>query len=514
MNLDHWTSGYVADLDYTYGYYTELNPLRLQFAFLTAGLVYPDIHHACELGFGQGLSVNFHAAADTARWYGTDFNPAQAGFAQELATISGHGAQLYDDAFAEFCARSDLPKFDFIGLHGIWSWISDANRATLVDFIRRHLTVGGVLYVSYNTQPGWAAMGPLRDLLTEHTHVMGAGGQGLVNRIDAAIAFAEQLLNTNAAYGRANPQIAERLKRIKDQNRHYLAHEYFNRDWQPMAFSRFTDWLAPAKLNFACSAHYPDHIDMINLTAEQQSLLNDLPDPLFRQTVRDFMVNQQFRRDYWVRGARRLPPIERLNRLRQHRIALIQPYDEVKFTITGSLGEANLQEAVYRPLLETLADHRGYTLGQLEQHLQPTGLQLNQILQAVMILIGQGSVASIKDDAQVNNKVRKQAERLNHHLMQRARSSGDIGFLTSPMTGGGIAVSRFQQLFLLARAQGARQPSEWAQFTWDLLQAQGQRIIKDGQTLDSAEANLAELTTQAQRFADVMLPIMKTVQLI
>jgi hypothetical protein len=26
--MSDWTSGYVADIGYTYGYYTELNPLR------------------------------------------------------------------------------------------------------------------------------------------------------------------------------------------------------------------------------------------------------------------------------------------------------------------------------------------------------------------------------------------------------------------------------------------------------------------------------------------------------
>lgn len=35
-----WTSGYMADIDYTFGYYPELNPLRLKPAFLNAGLVF------------------------------------------------------------------------------------------------------------------------------------------------------------------------------------------------------------------------------------------------------------------------------------------------------------------------------------------------------------------------------------------------------------------------------------------------------------------------------------------
>ena len=40
------------------------------------------------------------------------------------------------------------------------------------------LKVGGVLYISYNTHPGWAAMVPLRHIMTHHAEVMGAPGQG------------------------------------------------------------------------------------------------------------------------------------------------------------------------------------------------------------------------------------------------------------------------------------------------------------------------------------------------
>jgi len=190
--MSDWTGGYVADIGYTHGYYVELNPLRIKLAFLKAGIALPHNLNACELGFGQGVSTNVHAAASGTNWYGTDFNPAQAAYAQQLAAASGAPAHLYDDAFAEFCNRPDLPQFDFIGLHGIWSWISDENRHLIIDFIRRKLKVGGVLYVSYNTQPGWAAMSPLRDLLVEHAELMGAQGSGILPRIDASLNFAEK----------------------------------------------------------------------------------------------------------------------------------------------------------------------------------------------------------------------------------------------------------------------------------------------------------------------------------
>ena len=509
--MSDWTAGYVADIGYTYGYYTELNPLRVRLAFLNAGLVPPEVGSACELGFGQGMSANLHAAASVVQWSGTDFNPAQAGFAQELARVADSGAQLFDEAFDAFCSRPELPEFDYIGLHGIWSWISDENRAVIVDFVRRKLKVGGVLYISYNTQPGWAAMVPKRDLLTEHAEVLGSDGAGIVNRIDSALAFADQLLAANPRYAQANPQIAERIKLIKGQDRNYVAHEYFNRDWQPMAFAQMARWLAPAKLQWACSANYLDAIDAVNLSAEQQTLLASIPDPMFRQTTRDFCVNQQFRKDYWVKGARQLTALEQVEALRAQRILLAQPRAEVSLKVTSSLGEATLQEAVYGPILDQLADHKPKSFGELEKALQPGGMGFAQIKEALMVLSSAGVVLAVQDEAAI--KAKKRTERLNTHLMMKARSSNELNYLASPITGGGITVPRFHQLFLLAKQQGHKQPKDWASYVWSVLALQNQRLLKEGKTLETPEDNLAELTAQATEFAEKRLPILKALQL-
>ncbi len=511
--MTDWTSGYVADIDYTFGYYTELNPLRVKLAFLNAGRVAPDYGTACELGFGQGISANIHAAASLTSWHGTDFNPAQAGFAQGLAAVSGAAATLYDDAFADFVVRSDLPDFDYIGIHGIWSWISEENRAVIVDFIGRKLKVGGVLYISYNTLPGWASFAPIRHLMTQHATIIGTEGNGIVSRIDGALGFTEKLLATNPAFARANPLVAERLGKIKEQNRHYLAHEYFNRDWHPMHFATMQEWLAPAKLSYACSAHYLDHVDDINLTKEQQAFLKDIPDLLFRETVRDFCINQQFRRDYWVKGARQLNALEQAEALRAQQVILTNPRADVSLKVVGAIGEATMQEAVYNPILDALADHKPKTLGQLELLVKDQGVVFAQLMQAVMILIGAGHLAAVQDDTLIL-KARKYTDKLNAGLINKARGSNDITFLASPVTGGGVTVGRFQQLFLLAINQGKKQPADWVLLVWQLLQAQGQLLIKEGKTLTTPEENIAELTEQANMFADKQLPILKALQIV
>ena len=511
--MQDWTSGYVADIGYTYGYYTELNPLRVDLAFLNAGLVPPAITVACELGFGQGLSANMHAAASSVQWSGTDFNPSQAGFAQELARASGAAVNLVDQAFEVFCAREDLPSFDFIGVHGIWSWISDENRAVIVDFIRRKLKVGGVLYISYNTLPGWAAFAPMRHLMTEHAEVLGSEGKGIVSRIDGAMDFAERLLGTQPLFSRANPLVGDRLTKMKPQSRHYLAHEYFNRDWEPMHVATMAEWLEPAKVQYACSAHYLDHLDAVNLTTEQQAFLREIPDPMFRETARDFMVNQQFRRDYWVKGVRKLSALEQAERLRELRVVLMAHRPEVSLKVNGALGEAQMSEAVYAPILDWLADHKAKSLGQIEQAVKDKGVTFGQIIQAAMLLTGAGHLALVQDE-QVINKAKKQTERLNGYLSHKARGSADIGYLASPVTGGGVSVNRFQQLFLLALGQGKREPREWAQYVWQVLQSQGQKLVKEGRTLETAEENLAEIEGQAAVFSAKVLPILKALQIV
>lgn len=506
--MSDWTSGYVADIGYTFGYYSELNPQRIKLSFLNAGLVFPEITTACELGYGQGLSLNIHSAASSVKWYGTDFNPSQAGFARELADISGSGANLYDQSFEEFCNRNDLPDFDFISLHGIWSWISDENKRTIVDFIKRKLKIGGVLYISYNTLPGWAAMLPMRHLLTLHADVMGASGHGILGRIDSALEFASKMVDTNPAFTKANPSVPERLKKIKEQNRNYLAHEYFNRDWHPMHFADMASWLAPAKLDYACSSNYADYVDVLNLTAEQQSLINEIKDPLFRESVRDFMVNQQFRRDYWVKGARKLSVFEQAELLRSQRVMLVVPADTVNLKMNGALGEVTLHESVYRPIIDALSDNKPKTVSYLEQALKPNNISLAQVFQAILLLIGKGSVSAVQDE-KTTSKISKQTKILNSHLFQKARGSSEIGFLSSPVTGGGVAVNRIQQLFLLSRYQEKRSFDDMVAFAWQTLSAQGQKLLKEGKMLETESENKEELKQIAKNFIEREFPVLK-----
>lgn len=511
--MSDWSSGYVTDLDYTYGYYPELNPLRCRLGLLQAGVHCPRFDTACELGFGQGVSANFHAAATATRWYGTDFNPAHAGFAHELAGASGADARLFDEAFADFCARADLPDFDFIGLHGIWSWISDENRRVIVDFARRKLKVGGVLYISYNTFPGWTTLAPMRDLMLQHTETLGAKGKGIPSLISDALKFARDLAETKPLFGQANPQLADKLEKLAEKNPHYLAHEYFNRDWAPMNFAAVARWLEPAKVDFACPARLLDQFDSINLTDEQRGFVNKVPDLMLRQSVRDLMVNQNFRTDYWVRGVRRATALEQAEALQQQRIILAVPREDVSLKITGRQRTVSMKEEIYNPVLDALADCQAVSVNDLHDKARAGNgkLAFPQVVDAVMVLAGRGYVSAAQDNEQVAG-ARQQTGRLNEHLVGKARNGREISYLASPVTGGGVPVTQVQQLFIDAKKRGAVTPKQLSRAVWELLSRQKRRVMKDGKALETEADNLEELSARAQKFLQRELPVFKALK--
>lgn len=510
--MNAWTSGYVAEVAYTYGYFSELSPLHVEFALLSSGHCAPQIQTACELGFGQGISINIHASSQLVNWWGTDFNPTQAAFAQEISRRTSNQAVLDDAAFTNFCNRADLPQFDFIALHGIWSWISDPNRQVIIDFLHNKLKVGGVLYISYNTQPGWGAAIPMRDLMSDYVRTMTPSGKRITQRIDEAMVFAEKLFSTNPMYIRANPDIPEHLNKMKAHDRKYLAHEYFNQDWLPLSFSKMNNWLNQAKLSYATSANLLDQVNSINGTTEQLALLQTIQDPIFRETVRDFIVNQKFRKDLWVKGPRLLSPFERIEQLRKKRVLLVKNRQDVVFKFPGIIGEVSLQETIYAPIIDTLVDHQPKTIAQIETALSGKKIYFSQLIEATLILVGNGTLA-FAQDSQVVSKVKKTTEKINDCIKDRSRSQKIIEYLASPVTGGGIGIGRFSQLFLLAVESGKKTPEEWAAYVWQILQTQGQKIIKDGKTLESAEDNLKELTEQANTFETKQLPILRALQI-
>jgi SAM-dependent methyltransferase len=497
------TDGYVQEIDYTHGYCAELAPSILDLACLSRGLGGLPADRPpkyLELAFGQGVSVNIHAAACAGEFWGIDFNPAHAGNARDLAQASGAGAQVYPDSFETFAARDDVPQFDVIALHGTWSWISAENRHLVVEILRRRLAPGGICFVSYNCMPGWAAEVPLRHLLVQHAGLPEARVRTLAERIDACLAFARSMPGAGAGFFRAHPGLDAWLANMDSRSRHYLAHEYFNRDWHPMSSADVAQALSAAQLTYAAPATLSDHIAGRGLPPAAQDFLRGIAHPGFRETVFDYLSNQRFRRDVFTRGAPALSGDARAERLRSLPFVLVQHPAHVPTRVATSGGEVELPPQIYGPLTAALAED-GFapkTLRQLEAHPGCAAIGFEPLVEAALMLTGIGSLHPAQSPSAIA-AAEPRCRALNARLLERAALADNVPALASPVLGAGVYADRREMLFLRAISLGAASEAEWARHAWQCLGA-------------DSEARFAGLAADASAFARIRLPLLRALR--
>src|SRR5260221_12209003 len=203
--MSEWGSGYVTDTAYVHDFCRVQTPAILSFAALAKSVAAPGLDGEpltyCDLGCGQGFTANLVAAANpAAEVFAADFNPTHIAGARALAAAAGLSNIAFREAdFEELLDDSSLPSFDIICLHGVYSWISERHRQTIVAFIRRRLNPGGLVYISYDAMPGWAGIAPLRRVLVQH-----AASSGALSEIasDHALAFADKLKELDAHFYR------------------------------------------------------------------------------------------------------------------------------------------------------------------------------------------------------------------------------------------------------------------------------------------------------------------------
>lgn len=509
-----WNEGYVTDVPYTFGYYADLSPARANLALLLAGCPPIPAGPCCELGFGQGVCLAFNAAADPAReWWGTDFNPAHVEHARSLTAAAGLCAHLFDQSFEEFAARTDLPPFSYIALHGIWSWVSADNRAQIAAFIRRHLAPGGVLYLSYNTAAGMAAAQPLQNLLSVHASRVQAAAVPPPQRMKAALDFAASVFGVQPSVVAQTPGLQKRLETMTGQDPVYLAHEYLNSSWQPCSFAEVAQAMEGAKLTYAGSAHALDHVSALQLTDAQRGLLQAIDDPILRQTARDFVTGQPFRRDLWVRGLRRLAPPAQSAAWRSLRVVMASPMPTEPVKVKGARGEGTLPQRLTQPIIEVLASSAGpIALADLERRVVGETYSSTQFADTMLMLLGSGRVETAQADARID-AARPHTEALNAHLLAHGSEHGSLPYLVSPVSGCGVHAPRITQLLIAATRAGCTTDDEYAAAAMRQLEERGEGLAARGEAITTTAVLRAEIARTLDAYRG-MVPVLRRLQIL
>lgn len=453
-----WSDGYQTDIDYTGHYFSTQSPWHLGFLLALRGLAGSargtDFDYM-ELGFGQGLTTTILAAANPrARFIANDFNPAHVQGAQARAAAAGlTNVTFLEDSFAAL-DPDRLPRFDFITLHGIYSWISPEARAAIRAFIARALKPGGVVYISYNAQPGWAGIAPLQWLMRTVANGVAGPPQAQLAEVRGLV---ERLAETEARYFRASPTGKTVLDRFKAQSPNYLIHEFFNAHWDLLPYATVAAEMGEAKLRPAGTADAIDLFEDFVTSKPQQELLAGIPDATLRETVRDFVRNTAFRRDVYVKGGIPLAGRALQDRLAGTTVSLIRPRVRCVLEVTFPIGKVRLAEGRYAPILDALAEGPA-TLGALTARLA-AGTEILDTARRVATLAAAGYVAPgpvVAPDAPAapDALAVETTRRLNRVLLDDARGGSDHNAMAAPAIGGGIGLIGTHQRVLFDPAVG------------------------------------------------------------
>ena len=498
-----WTDGYQTTVNYTYGYYKDLSPNYQKFCLLLNGVDCPnnnESHVHCELGFGQGVSLNIHTASNFGTFYGTDFNPAHAAHANTLAEQSHADHYFHDDSFEELLNR-DLPQFNSISLHGIWSWISHENQHIILKFIKKYLKPNGIVYISYNCVTGWAANMPIRELFHSHFKFNSTSTNPIQNVVDA-LEFSEQLLNQNPNFAKRNPNALQKVKDLKKQNPNYLIHEYLNQDWQCFSFQQVVKTLEDIKLSYAGSTDLNTQLNNINFSEQHQNFLNAIEHPVFKEQCRDYFTNTQFRKDLFVRGLNKLTPLQTQQRLRQIPFTLLISPDSFPKTINGYLGEFNLIQSIYEPIGNAFKsrNYEPLTIADLEK-LHPE-INYSQILNALVILCHLGLAQPYQEKP--DDKIIKQCQNINLYLLEQATFQANYQVLACAHTGIGIPADHFTQLFYRAHfVDGLKTAKQFAEYVLDVINRLNWVVLdNDGNQVRDKLESIKIITKKAKTFLD------------
>jgi predicted O-methyltransferase YrrM len=508
--MTSWSEGYVSDVAYSIGYYREMSPAHLAFAAASigkdpGGAWQPK--RVLELGFGMGVGFVLGAASQPETFFeGCDFNPEHVAHAQRLAADAGvANVSIREASFQDLAseARDGQHDLDLIQLHGILTWVStDAHRA-IVEIARKRLRPGGLLYVSYNCMPGWAQMMPVQRLMREHAKLQPGGS---LARTTSAVATVSAMMTGKAKFFAINQTIQPRLDKMKTMQPSYLAHEYLNENWHIFHFADVAEMMSGAKLNFLGSATLAENIDAVSVPPEMHQMVTTATDPVWKETIRDFAGNKQFRRDIYARGLRSMNNAETLALIESMQFTLAVPRASVKLKLNTPLGEVDAKPEIYNALADVLADGiLSFSEIEAAPALKDVGRQ--SLLQALALFVHSLQVFPIIAGA--NDNV-SEAQRFNRTIAERANQGRFYNFLATPVVRGGLPASTIDLLLLDAVLSGT--PSEANRLEPHLkaaLKRLGVQLQKDGKAVTEMAETEAMVKTETNAFLQQKLPLWK-----
>lgn len=220
--------------------------------------------------------------------------------------------------------------FDYIIVHGIWSWVPDVVKDKILEICNVNLSERGVAYVSYNVYPGWNRLGQVREMMKFATrydkHV------DLLERTKKAVSFVAHINELIKESTEVVPKLGWKVDSFEsalDHKLYYIAHEYLEPINDPVYITEFIDKAKEHSLTYVADTDF--QLSAITwMKPARAELIRSLSggDWNTKEQILDFYYDTQFRRSLLCHESQ-------AHRLRHHEEFLLTSLDSIFFKATN-----------------------------------------------------------------------------------------------------------------------------------------------------------------------------------
>ncbi len=268
----------------------------------------PEACRVLDIGCAEGNNIIPMAWFwPKSQFVGVDLSEVQVNTGLEMVkSLSLENVQLQVKDLSELDAQHYEP-FDYIILHGVFSWVEPETQHQILEVCQSLLAENGLIYISYNTYPGWHAQMVIRDAMKlycdspeQESSPEQVNSPELVNAPEQNMAKIPQALDyLKGFFTVADNEFSafniKRLTQLEQHSNQYLYHEFLETHNNPLYIKDFIRKARQHDLQYVSDALLAFDNTLI-LGQQRNQLLQAFDNRFEKLQYMDFMINQRFRR--------------------------------------------------------------------------------------------------------------------------------------------------------------------------------------------------------------------------
>ena len=287
--------------------FTYTIPALLEAQGKLFGLTPKDSRKARILELGSSFGGNIITQAlynPEAEFVGVDLTAEQVKKGNEVIEKIGlKNIKLIEKNILDI--NEDFGKFDYIIVHGVFSWVPDIVKEKIIKICNENLTEEGIAYISYNTYPGWKEPDKIREMMLYANKYFPEVSQGdKVQRGKAFISIVAEQMKIYTDVAEKKGDFIKQIEGILNMQDYYVGHEQLENINDPMYLHEFVDMLRKENLQYISDVGLRLSIASVynDSTIEKLQQLSQ-GDPVIKEQCLDYILDTKFRRSLICKGS-------------------------------------------------------------------------------------------------------------------------------------------------------------------------------------------------------------------